>query len=137
MFGHEFHAVELKNRIAAGWAKFVQNKAILCGKQYPLRKRLKSFHAVVTPSVMYESGCWTMTSDMTKDLRMNHRRMLRKIFGAKRLLIESSGSDGGSEDIAEGFEDALESWIDWLKRVTHDIEDINLEQNIEDWVTTH
>ena len=50
-----FHAVEMQNRIAAGWASFIENKLALCNSQCNLNHRLRAFDAIVTPTVLYDS----------------------------------------------------------------------------------
>jgi hypothetical protein len=74
-----FHDHEIDNRIAKAWGKFHMYKAELCSRHYPLSKRLRLFDKVVTPTVMYGSGCWTATVDRQNKLRVAQRQMLRKI----------------------------------------------------------
>ena len=69
---------ELRHRIARAWSKFHQFKKELCGRYFPLLDRLRLFEAVVTPSVLYACGTWTMNSGMECMLRSAQRQMLRK-----------------------------------------------------------
>jgi hypothetical protein len=97
------HETELDNRIKQAWRKFWAHKSELCGKAYRLKDRLRLFNSVVTPSVLYSCGTWTMTTERMRRLRTAQRMMLRKIIGTKRKLItdandssSSSTSSGGS-----------------------------------------
>lgn len=58
---HDYHDREINNRIAAAWAKFVTYQRELCDRKISHQKLLKLFKSVITPTVLYCSGCWTMT----------------------------------------------------------------------------
>ena len=130
--------VELSNRIKAAWAKFMQYKHELTKKTYSLSDRLRLFESVVSPTVLYGSETWTLTAEMARLLKTTQRRMLRMILGQGRRRIErtreatnggqSSGeSDGDVEDAQDHEENVLEPWVDWIRRVTHNVED-NLQK---------
>ena len=83
-----FHVAEIKRRLTKGWAVFAKYNDELCGKHYPLRARLRLFHACVTPTVLYGSGAWTMTAEREHLLSTVFRKMLRcghasQILGAR------------------------------------------------------
>ena len=73
-----------QNRIRAGWAKFKSNKQELGSKTYSLNDRLRLFDAVVSPTILYASGTWTLTKDHERALQRTQRIMLRMILGAGR-----------------------------------------------------
>ena len=50
--------VELAHRIKKGWANFGMMKNELTDKNVPIGFRLKLFHTVVTPTIMYGSCSW-------------------------------------------------------------------------------
>jgi hypothetical protein len=144
----ETHAAEIKHRISAGWAKFHQHRDILCGKHYPIRDRLRFFEAVVTPTVLYASGTWTMTNKLGMELRTAQRRMLRQIVRVGRRIVadEASTSDRSEEkragaddhDEACGSDDdeELESYVDWIVRATAAAERKANDAKVSDWVRT-
>lgn len=144
--------VELENRINKGWAKFMIWKNELCCKRYPLNSRLKLFNAVVTPSVLYACGSWTMTARREMLLRTAQRRMLRKFWGAfwkkneVSAPLASTGSTSDSEDeqntgsgsdIMDVQEDSMqkeESWVEWIQRTTGVALKEAEKAKVPDWV---
>eukprot|EP00973_Karenia_brevis_P094190 12421230-Karenia_brevis.AAC.1 len=136
----DFHAAELRNRINVGWRKFAVYKRSLCSKDFPLKQRLKLFHLTVAPSVLYGSGCWTLTAALEDELRTAHRKMLRKILGAGRRQRETSDSEEEENEKSEDENcetDKMETWADWLKRVTSHVEGLNADLGLEDWTSTY
>ena len=69
-----FHETEFSSSVNAAWRCFAQFKDILCSRSYPLRSRLRLFHAVVTPTALYACECWTMTSNSSARLRTAWRK---------------------------------------------------------------
>ena len=137
---------ELKNRLRGAWAKFMEHKDELIKKKYALSDRLRLFDAVVTPAVLYGAGTWTLTKEMERALRTTQRRMLRAILGQGRRKIErttesthaeengNSEEDGDNETPEEDDRDLLEPWVEWIQRVTHNVENILKRLNIKAWV---
>ena len=117
--------VELQNRIAAGWAAFSKYRPELCGKKYSMKARARLFEAVVTPTVMYGAASWTLTVDLEKQLRTARRSMLRMMFGGRR--IPASEVDG-----VEG-----ETWVEYVQRATHKVEDVMTRFGSQDWIALH
>ena len=78
------HETELNNRIAAGWRKFHMFKRELTTRSYSLRGRLRLFHGVVTPTVLYSCTAWTLTTQIQNKLKRTQRQMLRMIIGSPR-----------------------------------------------------
>ena len=138
----DYHEVELRNRIRAGWAKFMQNKQELVNKKYSLNDRLRLFESVISPTVLYGSECWTMNKSMDKMLRTTQRKMLRSILGQGRRRITRTSQteqDSGSEHEAEPntqeeANDELEPWAEWIRRVTHSAEESLEKLRIKTWV---
>ena len=114
-----FHDAEIDNRISRGWAAFGKFKNELCCKHYPLKHRMKLFDATVSATVLYGSGTWTMTKDRESTLRTNMRRMLRKIHGCPRKLQN---------------EEDRESWVEWIVRATHTVENVMQSMKMVGWV---
>ena len=86
-----FHDVEIQSRIAKGWGAFGKFKAVLCNKHYLLRSRLRLFDAVVSSTVLFGSGAWTMTAARESKLQTEMRRMLRKIIATPPVRAASVG----------------------------------------------
>ena len=133
----EMQEMELRQRIRAGWAKFMEYRQELTGKYYSLNSRLKLFDAVITPTVLYGSECWTTTKHLEDVLRTTQRKMLRMVLGRGRRRVENqdgetSGSDVQSnagegemsdvQAVVNGEGEELEPFVDWIRRVTHEAE---------------
>ena len=115
-----FHDTELDHRISRGWAAFGKFKSELCCKHYPIKHRIKLFDATVTATVLYGSGTWVMTKEREQTLQTNMRRMLRKMHGCPRKLVDD-GQMG-------------ETWVEWIVRATHKVKDIMQSLNVIGWV---
>ena len=115
----DFHGKEIRHRIAGGWAKFATYKAELCDRKIPLHKRLRLFNSVVSPTVLYASGCWTMTKDRAHELQVAQRRMMRKIIQVARRTYD--GED--------------EEWVSYIVRSTRAAEGYMEQAGVESWVT--
>ena len=145
----DYHEDELANRIRAGWAKFSQHKQELTSKHYSLNDRLRLFASVITPTVLYGSECWTVTKMMESALKRTQRKMLRMVLGHGRRLIQASivEPDSSGEDVQsnasntvqpedeplEDPRDNLEPWVEWIKRVTHHVEERIKRLGIRSW----
>ena len=120
----EVHDSELKHRIAKAWAKFGVYHGELTNKAIPLELRLKLFHSTVTPSILYGSVSWVMTSAREQTLRTTQMKMLRAILARKRLVTITVDSE----------KRIVESWVEWVKRVTTEARDAMEIHGIPDWV---
>ena len=56
----ELADTEVDNRISKAWAKYGVFKKELNDRSIPLNLRLKLFDAVITPTILYASECWTV-----------------------------------------------------------------------------
>ena len=148
------HEDELGFRLRAGWAKFAQHKQELISRHYSLNDRLRLFESIITPTVLYGSECWTMTKVMERALQRTQRRMLRMILGhgRRRIPIEthenesaegadvqSNASDPAKPEEAdenpeEDPQEDLEPWVDWIRRVTHHVEERLAYLRIRKWI---
>ena len=137
--------VELSNRIKAAWAKFMQYKNELTRKNYSLSDRLRLFDSVVSSTVLYGSEAWTLTAEMARLLKTTQRRMLRMILGQGRRRIESTrglteedqksgDSEGDCASIQDDEGEMVEPWVDWIRRVTHNVESSLQRLKIRTWV---
>jgi len=112
----EYHAAELDNRIASGWAAFSKHKFVLSDRRLPLQHRLKLFQSTVSPCVLYGAGTWTLLVDQERRLRTTQRRMLRQIVDVRRRPDED--------------------WVDFIKRATNTSVDLATKSGVGDWVET-
>ena len=110
----DFHEKEFTNRLNCGWKAFYKFKAVLTNTTVPLRLRIALFSSVITPTVLYACGAWTLTADMEIRLRRCRRRMLRWIIGISRMRDEI--------------------WTDYLKRATHIAEHLAEKHGALDWI---
>ena len=112
------HDKELQRRLKKAWAKYAVYKDELTNKSVPLHLRLRLFHAVVTPTVLYGSGSWVMTSRRCAMLMSVQMRMLRSILGRRRLT-DPSGD--------------IETWVSWVQRTTHEVRQEMGKHGIPRW----
>ena len=89
-------------------------------KAIPLRLRLKLFHAVVTPTLLYGCSAWVLKAEQEQRIRRTQMRMMRMIMGRSRHRAQD-GQD-------------VESWVDWLKRVTNEAKEIMKAHRVPDWL---
>ena len=75
---------EIKNRLKAAWAAFHKYRQELTSKDYRFCHRLRLFNMVVTPTMTYASGTWTLTQKDEKMIKTAQRKMLRLIVQTKR-----------------------------------------------------
>ena len=129
---------EIKHRIAQAWAKFGVYRRELTEREYPLSSRMRLFNSIITPSVLYGCGAWTMTAEREALLRTAQRKMLRRVLASGRRRIEpSTASSTSYESAAEESDDdecQIESWVDWVKRVTTESQHHFLLAGGQDWV---
>ena len=136
----EFHEVELKHRLKKAWAKFYALKEELCSKSYRLCHRLRLFGSVITPTVMYSAGTWTMTARREQLLKKTQRQMLRMMTKIGRKAecagrsTSDTSSDGEADNQSEQDVDVLEPFFVWIQRATHISEDLARKQGVRDWV---
>ena len=146
----EYHEDELASRIRAGWAKFSQHKQELTSKHYSLNDRLRLFTSIITPTVLYGSECWTLTKNMENALKKTQRKMLRMMLGHGRRVVhtnavepDSSGEDVQSnasntikpeDEPPEDPRDDLEPWVEWIRRVTHHMEERVRQLGMRSWI---
>ena len=122
----EVHNTEIVHRIARAWAKFSVFRPELTDKNYSLFSRLRLFHSVVTPTVLYGCGSWAMTREREHMLQTAQRKMLRIILGRGRRPLSLSESSEDYEELVdvivatEDEEELLEPWHEWLQRVTRE-----------------
>jgi len=148
--------VEVHNRIRAGWAKFMAHKQELTSKHYSLHDRLKLLDVVVSPTVLYAAGTWTLTKQHEHILQRTQRRMLRMVLGAGRRRHQGNPQDTNHdrsddtdddddvnsivENISEAQvepmedEEVLEPWAEWIRRTTHKVEELARKVNVQSWV---
>ena len=84
---------------------------------------MKLSDGTVTPTMLYGCTTWIMTKQLERRVRGVQRKMLRTMLGSGRSRIETE-------------EQSIESWVSWVKRVTHEAEERMKNFNIEDWTTT-
>ena len=58
---------EIKNRLKAAWAAFHKYRQELTSKDYRLCHRLRLFNMVITPTLTYASGTWTLSQKTRKN----------------------------------------------------------------------
>jgi len=87
---HQPTDTEVESRIAIAWKKFYMLKQELTTKSYSLKGRLRLFHGTITPTVLYGSASWTLTTELSNRLRRTQRQMLRMIVSTPRRRTTTS-----------------------------------------------
>ena len=98
------HGTELRHRTRRAWAKFAIFKEELVDKDVPLRLRLKLFHTVVSPTMLYGCSSWVLTKAKMDNVNATQMKMTRTILGSKRTIDQQSGE--------------TETWVEWVRRTT-------------------
>ena len=75
---------EIKNRLKAAWAAFHKHRQELTSKDYRLCHRLRLLSMVITPTLTYASGTWTLSQKHERMIKTTQRKMLRLIVQTKR-----------------------------------------------------
>ena len=86
---------EIKNRIRAAWATFYKYSQELASKSYLLRHRLPLFDMVITPTMNYASGTWTLSKEHERMVQSTQRIMLRLIIQTKRKYKKKTQDKNG------------------------------------------
>ena len=96
---------------------------------------MRLFNAVVTPVVLYGSASWTMTHVREQKLKATQRKMLRTILGKGRRILNASDVESGStaDSAASDHAEALESWVEWVQRVTREATAAMSKAGVPDW----
>ena len=74
---------EIKSRVRAAWASFTKCKQELKSKSYLLRHILCLFNLVITPTLTYACGTWTLSQEHERLIRSTQRKMLRLVVQRK------------------------------------------------------
>eukprot|EP00973_Karenia_brevis_P080770 11205752-Karenia_brevis.AAC.1 len=122
---NDFHETELHHRLNKGWAAFGKFRHVFCDRHYPVHQKLKLLDSVVSATVLYGSGTWTMTAKREQMLTTTMRKMIRKIVATPRKWMTSEAM-GDLE---------REPYVDWIVRATHKAEGLMLRAGITDWVS--
>ena len=117
----DMHDEELRNRTAKAWAKFSMYKQELTDKKIPIWHRMKLFETLITPTILYGSGCWVMTLGRRQALRTTQRQMMRMILGTCR----KPGGNNGTDE--------LETYVEWVQRATKEAERLMEKYNVREW----
>ena len=122
-------------------------------KSLSLAARIRLFHSVVTPTVLYGCESWILHQHEVNQIRKTQRKMLRMILGSGRRKqpvkqtqqeneiaavspidvaphpeqINDTDADSTSTGTSNGTKISsttdLEPFVDWIRRTTHQIED--------------
>ena len=80
--------IEVAHRLRLGWASFHKHRKALTNRDVSLRLRLRLFHSVVFPVVLFGLSCISLIDGLLSKIDVVQRRMLRYIVGWVRVLDE-------------------------------------------------
>ena len=90
---------EIKNRLKAAWAAFHKYRQELTSKDDRLCHRLRLFGMVITPTLTYASGTWTLSQKHERMIKTTQRKMLRLIVQTNRKKqIKKEAADKTGEE---------------------------------------
>ena len=89
---------EISNRIRAARASFYRYKQELTSKSYFLQHKRLLFNAVITPTLSYASGTWTLSRKHERMMRSIQRTMLRFIIQTKRKYKKKTQTSKNERD---------------------------------------
>ena len=99
---------EIKSRSRAAWASFTKYRHELTSRSYLLRHRVRLFNMVITPTLTYASGTWTLSQEHEKFFRSTERKMLRLIVQTTRKYKKKGKKTNAEDEIKSGEESASE-----------------------------
>ena len=79
----------------------------------------------LTPTALYCSGCWAMTTERERKLRTTQRRIMRMMHGSGRRP---------KSEAAKADQDQVEIYVGWIQRATRRAEQIMHTYGVADWV---
>ena len=85
-------------KIESSWASFQRYKQELTSRSYFLPHRLRLFNMVITPTLCYASGTWTLLKQHERMIRSTQRKMLRFIVQTKRKNQKKNQPKRNDED---------------------------------------
>jgi hypothetical protein len=134
------NGAEIEARINVTWRKFNALRHVLCNRGYKLRHRLRVFETMVSPTLLYGAGTWTLTAERERQIKTTQRKMLRSMLAeGRRKIEETTAAEAGAREDDSSFEeseeeeeeeeeqeeqggeaeaDDLEPWHVWIQRVT-------------------
>ena len=115
------HETEFDNRLVKAWKKFHIYRENLCDKVHSLKKRLRLFDSVITPTVLYGCGTWALTAKQRQRLRTNQRRMLRRVVGKPWTVTDDDDTTIGD-------------FSTWIRGTTHQLQDRMGNRQVTDWM---
>ena len=100
----------VRNRIRAAWATFHKKRQELTSRTYMLRHRRRLLDAVVTLTMNYASGTWTLTKEHERMIQSTQRKMLRLVIQTKRIYKkigkrkDETQQKRDTENLGNGYE---------------------------------
>ena len=75
---------EIRSRIRAAQASFCRYKQELTSRSYPVQHKLRLFNMVISPTMGYACGTWTLTNEHEGMIRSSQRKKLRLTIKTRR-----------------------------------------------------
>jgi hypothetical protein len=75
--------VEIRSRVSAGNKCYYALDSVMKSKRISRQSKLKIYHMIIKPVVMYASETWVLKEKEIRMLTTWERKILRKIYGAK------------------------------------------------------
>ena len=114
--------------------------AWLTSKSFFLQLRLRFFNMVITPTLSYASGIWTLTKEHERMIRSTQRKMLRLIIQTKRKYkkkTQTSKNEENGEDEKANHRDSDDETDDGSSTNTHCYQDTDVSLMKDSYELTH
>jgi hypothetical protein len=82
--------LECKSRVKSGNACYYSVQNLLCSSLMSKNLKIKIYRTIILPVVLYGYDTWSLTLREERRLRVFENRVLRGIFGPKRVRGEGS-----------------------------------------------
>jgi hypothetical protein len=76
---------EIKSRLNSGNACYHSVQSLLSSRILPRNVKVKIYKTIILPVVLYGRETWSLTLREEHRLRVFEKRVLRRIFGPKRV----------------------------------------------------
>jgi hypothetical protein len=76
--------VEIRSRVSAGNICYYALGSVMKSKSISTQSKLKIYRTIIKPVVMYASETWALKEKEIRMLSIWERKILRKIYGAKK-----------------------------------------------------
>ena len=113
---------EIKNRLRTAWAAFHKFRQERTSRSYRSCHRTRLFNVVVTPTLTYASGTWTLTTEHERMIRSAQRKMLHLTDQTKRKYKQKAKKKSKEDEESSDWKKHIKNMEKKLKKEKHPIQ---------------